>query len=120
MALLAAACTQIEKADAPLPSLKGQTVSSITAKLGAPEQQPDGALAWTVETRPPATPVPSTRVSYAVGVPNTIDTLSYPVPGPMETCILRIVADGAGRIASNTWDGSRAGCYAMSQKLTSP
>ncbi|MBL6615299.1 MAG: hypothetical protein ISP45_14900 [Reyranella sp.] len=73
-----------------------------------------------METQAPATPVPSTRVSYAAGVPNTIDTLSYPVPRPMESCSLRVVADLTGRIASNSWDGSRAGCYAMSRKLTSP
>jgi hypothetical protein len=102
-----------------LPSLKGQTVSSLTAKLGTPEQQ-DGAFVWTLQTRAPLTPVPSTRVNYAVGVPNTIDTVSYPVAPPIETCTLRVVADGAGVVASNTWDGSRAGCYAMSRKLTSP
>src|SRR5262245_52464341 len=100
LALAVAACAQAEKADAPLPSLKGRAVSSIAARLGAPEPQPDGALVWTMETRPPATPVPSTRVSYAAGVPNTVETLSYPVPRPMETCTLRAIADGAGRILS--------------------
>jgi hypothetical protein len=119
LALLVTACAQIDKADAPLPLLKGQTVASVAAKLGDPEQQ-DGALVWTMETRAPVTPVPSTRVSYASGVPNKIETLSYPDPPRVETCTLRVVADGAGTIASNEWQGSRAGCYAMSRKLTSP
>lgn len=113
---MVAACAQVEKADAPLPSLKGQSVSSITATLGAPERQ-DGVLVWTTATRAPVTPVPSTRVNYATGVPNTIDTLSYPDPPRVEICTLRASVDGAGNIVSNEWQGSRAGCYDAARKI---
>jgi hypothetical protein len=101
--------------------LKGQPVSAIVAKLGPPDsqQQIDGrtAYVWTVETRAPATPVPSTRVSYAAGVPNKIETLSYPDPPRMERCTLRAFVDGAGNITSTDWQGSNAGCYDAQQKL---
>jgi hypothetical protein len=72
---------------------------------------------WTSQTRAPATPEPSSRVSYASGRPNTIETMSYPDPPEMESCSLRAVVDGAGQIVSSAWDGSKAGCYAMQQKL---
>jgi hypothetical protein len=75
------------------------------------------AYVWTVETRAPATPVPSTRVSYAAGVPNKIDTLSYPGPPRMERCTLRAFVDGAGNVTSTDWQGSNAGCYDAQQKL---
>jgi hypothetical protein len=96
-------------------------VSTITARLGPPDsqQQVDGrtAYVWTVETRAPATPVPSTRVSYAAGVPNTIDTLSYPDPPRRESCTLRALVDSAGNVISTEWQGSNAGCYDAQQKL---
>ena len=76
---LATACVTTQGSESPPPDLKGRPVSTITARLGPPnsQQQIDGrtAYVWTVETRAPATPVPSTRVSYADGVPNTIETL---------------------------------------------
>ena len=107
--------------ESPPPDLKGRPVSTITARLGPPDsqQQIDGrtAYVWTVETRAPATPVPSTRVSYAAGVPNTIDTLSYPDPPRMERCTLRAFVDGAGNVTSTDWQGSNAGCYDAQQKL---
>jgi hypothetical protein len=103
------------------PTLAGQPVSAIVAKLGPPDsqQQIEGrtAYVWTVQTRVPATPVPSTRVSYAVGLPNTIDTLSYPDPPRRESCTLRAVVDGSGNVASTDWQGSNAGCYDAQQKL---
>jgi hypothetical protein len=92
----------------------------VTARLGAPElQQVDGRTVhvWTVEYRAPATPVPSTRVSYATGIPNTIDTLSYPDPPRVETCTLRAWLDGAGNIAANEWQGSKAGCYDAARRI---
>ena len=103
------------------PTLAGQPVSAIVAKLGPPDsqQQIDGRLAyvWTVETRAPATPVPSTRVSYAAGVPNTIETMTYPDPPRMERCTLRAFVDGAGNVTATDWQGSNAGCYDAQQKL---
>lgn len=106
--------------DSPPPQFKGQPVSAIVARLGPPDsqQQIDGrtAYVWTVESRVPATPVPSTRVSYAAGVPNTIDTLSYPDPPRMERCTLRAFVDAAGDVTSTDWQGSNAGCYDQ-QKL---
>ena len=118
---LATACVTTQGAESPPPDLKGRPVSTITARLGPPDsqQQIDGrtAYVWTVETRAPATPVPSTRVSYAAGVPNTIDTLSYPDPPRMERCTLRAFVDGAGNVTSTDWQGSNAGCYDAQQKL---
>lgn len=103
------------------PTVEGRPVSAIVAKLGSPEsqQQIDGRTAyiWTVETRAPATPVPSTRVSYAAGVPNTIETLTYPDPPRMERCTLRAFVDGAGNVTATDWQGSNAGCYDAQQKL---
>jgi hypothetical protein len=103
------------------PTLQGQPVAAIVAKLGPPDtqQQIDGrtAYVWTVETRAPATPVPSTRVSYADGRPNTIETLSYPDPPRMERCTLRAFVDGAGNVTSTDWQGSNAGCHDAQQKL---
>jgi hypothetical protein len=124
-ALMASACAApAARIDAPPPSMSGRSAASVTAKFGSPEvrQQSDGRTAylWTSETRAPATPVSSTRVSYAAGRPNSIETLSYPDPPEMESCTLRAVIDGAGQIVSSDWDGSRAGCLAMQQKLTSP
>jgi hypothetical protein len=107
--------------ESPPPQLKGQPVSGIVARLGPPDSQEqiDGrtAYVWTVQTRVPSTPVPSTRVSYAVGLPNTIDTLSYPDPPRRESCTLRAVVDGSGNVASTDWQGSNAGCYDAQQKL---
>ena len=95
-------------------------MSTITARLGPPDsqQQIDGrtAYVWAVETRAPATPVPSTRVSYANGRPNIIETLSYPDPR-MERCALRAIVDGTGNVISTNWQGSNAGCYDAQQKL---
>lgn len=124
-ALVAAACAAPPAGlEAPLPTLSGRSAASVTAQFGPPEirQQSDGrtAYVWRSAIRAPATPVPSTRVSYATGRPNTIETLSYPDPPEMESCTLRAVVDGAGQIVSSDWDGSRAGCNAMSRKLTSP
>jgi hypothetical protein len=103
------------------PTLQGQPVAAILAKLGPPDsqQQIEGrtAYVWTVETRAPATPVPSTRVSYPTGRPNTIETLSYPDPPRMENCTLRAFVDGAGNVTSTDWQGSNAGCYDAQQKL---
>jgi hypothetical protein len=103
------------------PTLAGQPVSAIVAKLGPPDsqQQIDGrtAYVWMVETRAPATPVPSTRVSYAAGLPNTIETVSYPDPPRMENCTLRAFVDAAANVTSIDWQGSRAGCYDAQQKL---
>ena len=103
------------------PQLTGQAVSGIVARLGPPDSQEqiDGrtAYVWTVESRVPATPVPSTRVTYATGIPNTIDTLSYPDPPRRETCTLRAFVDGAGNVTSTDWQGSNAGCYDAQQKL---
>ena len=107
--------------DSPPPQLKGQPVSAITARLGPADsqQQIDGrtAYVWTVETRAPATPVPSTRVSYPNAVPNTIETLSYPNPPRRESCTLHAFVDGAGNVISTDWRGSNAGCYDAQQKL---
>jgi hypothetical protein len=107
--------------DSPPPQLKGQPLSAIITRLGPPDsqQQIDGrtAYVWTVETRAPATPVPSTRVSYADGRPNTIDTLSYPDPPRIERCTLRAFVNGAGNVTSADWQGSNAGCYDAQQKL---
>lgn len=61
--------------------------------------------------------VPSTRVSYAVGRPNTVDTLSYPDPPRRESCTLHAFVDGAGNVTSTDWQGSNAGCYDAQQKL---
>ena len=120
-ALAAAACVTTQGSGAPPPDLKGQDVSAISARLGPPDSQSqiDGrtAYVWTVETRRPETPVPSTRVNYAAGVPNTIDTVSYPDPPRMETCTLRAFVDGAGKVTSMDWQGSNAGCYDAQQKL---
>jgi hypothetical protein len=103
------------------PAIAGQPVSAIIAKLGPPDSQEqiDGrtAYVWTVETRAPATPVPSTRVSYAAGVPNTIETVTYPDPPRMERCTLRAFVDGAGNVTATDWQGSNAGCYDAQQKL---
>ena len=107
--------------DSPPPQLNGQPVSAITARFGPPDsqQQMDGrtAYVWTVQTRAPATPVPSTRVSYPNAVPNTIETLSYPDPPRMERCTLRAVVDAAGNVTSTDWQGSNAGCYDAQRKL---
>ncbi|MDP2334037.1 MAG: hypothetical protein Q8M19_25465 [Reyranella sp.] len=93
----------------------------MAARLGPPDsqQQVDGptVYVWESQMRAPVTPVPATRVSYAVGLPNTVDTLALPVQGQRETCVLRAVADGAGTVASSEWQGSKAACFALSQKL---
>jgi hypothetical protein len=119
--VLATACVTTQGSESPPPDLKGRPVSTITARLGPPDsqQQIDGrtAYVWTVETRAPATPVPSTRVSYADGRPNTIETLSYPDPPRMERCTLRAFVDGTGNVTSTVWQGSNAGCYDAQQKL---
>jgi hypothetical protein len=115
------ACVTTQGGESPPPQLKGQPVSAITARLGPPESQEqiDGrtAYVWTAQTRAPATPVPSTRVSYASGVPNKIETLSYPDPPRMERCTLRAFVDAAGNVTSTDWQGSNAGCYDAQQKL---
>jgi hypothetical protein len=120
----ASACAPAVTADSPPPTVQGRSAASVTAKFGPPEirQQSDGRAAylWTSQTRAPATPVPSTRVSYATGRPNTIETLSYPDPPEMESCTLRATVDSAGQIVSGDWDGSRVGCHDMQRKLTSP
>ena len=120
-ALAAAACVTTQGAPVPPADLKGQDVSAISARLGPPDSQAqiDGRTAylWNVETARPETPVPSTRVSYAAGRPNTIDTVSYPDPPRMETCTLRAFVDGAGKVTSTDWQGSNAGCYDAQQKL---
>ena len=107
--------------DSPPPQLTGQPVSAISARLGPPDsqQQIDGrtVYVWTVATRAPATPVPTTRVSYAARVPNKIDTLSYPDPPRTERCTLRAFVDGAGNVTSTDWQGSNAGCYDAQQKV---
>jgi hypothetical protein len=94
----------------------------VTARLGPPgsSEKLDGGTVdtWLWETRAPATPVPATRVSYAAGVPNIVDTVAYPVPGQIESCVLRVVANATGSITSTAWQGSRAGCYALSLKAT--
>jgi hypothetical protein len=119
--LASAACVTTQGSAVPPPDLKGQDASAISTRLGPPDtqQQIDGRTAylWVVETRQPETPVPSTRVSYAVGRPNTIDTLTYPDPPRMETCTLRAFVDGAGKVTSMDWQGSNAGCYDAQQKL---
>lgn len=118
VALGAAACTPPPMI--PAPALAGQSASAITAKLGPPQQQQiDGrtAYVWQSETRGPQTPVTTTRVSYAAGRPNSIETMSYPDPPEMETCTLRAYVDGAGRIVSTEWDGSNLACSDMQQKL---
>ena len=93
----------------------------MTAKLGPPtsQQQVDGrtVYVWESQIRAPVTPVPATRVSYAAGLPNTVDTLALPVQGQAETCVLRAVVDGAGTVASTEWQGSKAACFTLSQKL---
>lgn len=104
----------------PAPSLAGQSASTITSRLGPPEQQQVESrtlYVWKYETRAPATPMPATRVSYAAGRPNTVDTIAYPDPPEMEACTLRAFVDGAARIVSTAWDGSRAACFDMQQKL---
>jgi hypothetical protein len=55
--------------------------------------------------------------SLCYGLPNTIDTLSYPDPPRRETCTLRAFVDGAGNVTSTDWQGSNAGCYDAQQKL---
>jgi len=118
LALVLSTCAPVRDV---LPPVEGQPLSAIIARLGPPDSQQhvDGRIAyvWTVETRAPATPVPSTRVSYADGRPNTIDTLSYPDPPRMERCTLRAFVDGAGNVTSTDWQGSNAGCYDAQQKL---
>ena len=108
-------------AESPPPDLKGRPASTIAGRLGPPDsqQQIDGrtAYVWTVEARAPVTPVPSTRVSYAAGVPNTIETLKYPDPPRMERCTLRAFVDGSANVTSTDWQGSNAGCYDAQQKL---
>ena len=120
-ALAAAACVTTQGTEAPPPNLKGQPVSAISARLGPPssQSQVDGrtVYAWRVRTEAPETPVPSTRVSYASGRPNTVDTMSYPDPPRMDSCTLRVVVDAAGTITSTEWQGSNAGCYDAQQKL---
>ncbi|SEO14018.1 hypothetical protein SAMN02990966_01145 [Rhodospirillales bacterium URHD0017] len=107
--------------ESPPPQLKGQPLSAITARLGPADSQEqiDGrtAYVWNVQTRAPATPVPSTRVSYPTGRPNTIETLSYPDPPRQESCTLRAFVDGAGNVTSTDWQGSNAGCYDAQQRL---
>jgi hypothetical protein len=107
--------------DSAPPQLKGQPLSAITGRLGPPDSQEqiDGrtAYVWNVQTRAPATPVPSTRVSYPNAVPNAIETLSYPDPPRMERCTLRAFVDAAGTVTSTDWQGSNAGCYDAQQKL---
>lgn len=107
--------------DAAPPALTGQKVSDLVAKVGPPgaQQQVDGrtVYTWESETRAPVTPVPSTRVSYAAGLPNTVDTLALPMQGQKEICVLRAVVDGAGTVASTDWQGPRAACFVLSQKL---
>jgi len=107
--------------ESPPPQLKGQPVSGIVARLGLPDSQEQiegrTGYVWTVQTRAPATPVPSTRVSYAAGVPNKIETLTYPDPPRVERCTLRAVVDAAGNVTSTDWQGSNAGCYDAQQKL---
>ena len=70
-----------------------------------------------MDTRTPATPVPSTRVNYAAGLPNTTDTASYPDTPRRVSCTLRAFVDGAGNVTSTDWQGSNAGCYDAQQKL---
>ena len=57
----------------------------MVAKLGPPDsqQQVDGRTVhvWESQMRAPVTSVPATSVNYAVGLPNTIDTLAVPVKG---------------------------------------
>jgi hypothetical protein len=122
VAALVTACVTTQGGESPPPQLKGQPLSGIVARLGPPDsqQQIDGrtAYVWTVEARAPATPVPSTRVSYPTGRPNTIETLSYPDPPRVESCTLRAFVDGAGNVTSTDWQGSNAGCYDVQQKLT--
>ena len=120
LALLVTGCTEIEKIDAPLPSLDGEAASVVTARLGEPElQQVDGRTVhvWTVAYRTPATPIPTTRISYPTGVPNVIGTMSYPEPPRVETCRLRAWLDGAGNVVSAEWQGSRAACYDAARRI---
>ena len=119
--LAAAACVTTQGSEAPPPDLKGQPMSAISARLGPPDSQSQVAggtvYTWRVSTEAPETPVPSTRVSYATGRPNTIETLSYPDPPRMNTCTLSAVVDATGKVMKTDWQGSKAGCYDAQQKL---
>ena len=99
------------------PATRSQGTARVDDYRTAGPSRFAAAYVWTVETRAPATPVPSTRVSYAAGVPNTIETLKYPDPPRMERCTLRAFVDGAGNVTSTDWQGSNAGCYDAQQKL---
>jgi hypothetical protein len=121
IALGASACAPVEGITPAAASLKGQPVSNVVAKLGAPEsqQQIEGRTAyiWTSETRAPVIPIQTTTVNDATGVPNTVETLRSPVQGQMEACTLRVFVDGAGSVVATTWEGSKAGCQPLAQKL---
>jgi hypothetical protein len=121
IALGASACAPVEGITPAAASLKGQPVSSVVARLGAPDsqQQIEGrtAYVWTSETRAPAIPLETTTVNYAAGVPNTVETLRTPVQGQLEACTLRVFVDGAGSVVATTWQGSKAGCQPLAQKL---
>lgn len=121
VALAVSACVTSAGRETALPDLKGRNVSTIVARLGPSDfQEPvDGrtAYSWTVETRAPATPVRTTRVSYAAGVPNNIETMAYPDPPRVATCALRALVDGAGIVTATDWQGSKAGCADAARKL---
>ena len=97
-------------------------MSTIAARLGPPDlqQQIDGSHRLCLDGGDPraghAGAVDPRRATPA-GVPNTIETLSYPDPPRMERCTLRAFVDGAGNVTSTDWQGSNAGCYDAQQKL---
>ena len=68
------------------PDLKGRPVSTITARLGPPDsqQQIDGRTAYVWTWKPARRHAGAVDPQLRAGVPNTIDTLSYPDPPRMD------------------------------------
>lgn len=120
-ALLAASCAQTEPVGATLAKLDGRPIQEVIARLGNPQsqdQRPEGTVYfWTEKTSVANAPITTTRVSYASGYRSTAETTAISdVPLP-QSCTLRVVADGTGRIVKAETSTANSACASLSRKL---
>lgn len=120
-ALVLSVCASAAAQPKELMALKGQPVQPVIDKLGPPasEQKTGGSTTyvWNMEALVD-TPTRTTTTEYSAGRPNSVETM---VMRPQrQTCILRLVADGAGTIGEVEPKGPFPACAAIVDKLIGP
>jgi len=116
--LAVSACTQVAAPDPDLARLKGQPIQPVIAKFGAPasEQKVDGgtSYAWTMDSRVEM-PERRTVTDYSTGRANQIETTV--MVAKMQSCTLRLRADGGGLVTAVEQDGPYQACGAFADRL---